>query len=50
MNEQKLTVLCQVCLGECPKKITRCAVGQGNYVYIVEQMNGIYEKLWQEYR
>lgn len=35
MNEQKLTALCQACLGECPKTITRCAVGQGNYVYIV---------------
>lgn len=36
MNEQKLTALCQACLGECPKTISRCAVGQGNYVYIAE--------------
>lgn len=36
MNEEKLTKLCGACLGECPKRIARCAVGQGNYVYIVE--------------
>ncbi len=36
MNEEKVTELCGACLGECPKTITRCAVGHGNYVYIVE--------------
>lgn len=28
--------ICKVCLGEYPKTIERCGVGQGNYVYIVE--------------
>lgn len=36
MNEEKLTKLCGACLDECPKTITRCAVGHGNYVYIME--------------
>lgn len=36
MSEEKITKLCLDCLGEQPKKITRCAVGQGNYVYIAE--------------
>lgn len=36
MNEEKITKLCLDCLGEQPKNITRCNVGHGNYVYIVE--------------
>ncbi len=36
MNEEKITKLCIDCLAEQPKNITRCAVGHGNYVYIVE--------------
>lgn len=36
MNEEKITKLCLGCLAEQPKNITRCTVGHGNYVYIVE--------------
>jgi len=36
MNEEKIVDLCTECFLEKPRKITRCAVGQGNYVYIVE--------------
>ena len=36
MNEEKVVKLCIDCFQENPKNITRCAVGQGNYVYIVE--------------
>lgn len=36
MNEEKIEKLCIACLAEQPKNIIRCAVGQGNYVYIVE--------------
>lgn len=36
MNEEKIAMLCLKCLTEQPKGIERCAVGQGNYVYIVE--------------
>ena len=34
MNEEKIAKLCLKCLAEQPKEIERCAVGQGNYVYI----------------
>ena len=36
MNEEKIAKLCMDCFSEQPKEIERCAVGQGNYVYIVE--------------
>lgn len=36
MNEEKIVSLCVNCLGKKPKNITRCTVGHGNYVYIVE--------------
>ncbi|MBQ2934845.1 MAG: phosphotransferase [Lachnospiraceae bacterium] len=36
MNEEKIAKLCIDCFEEKPKSIARCAVGQGNYVYIVE--------------
>lgn len=36
MNEEKIEKLCIACLAEHPKNIIRCAIGQGNYVYIVE--------------
>ena len=36
MNEEKIAKLCIDYFEEKPKNITRCAVGQGNYVYIVE--------------
>lgn len=36
MNEGKIVKLCVDCFAEQPKNITRCAVGEGNYVYIVE--------------
>ena len=36
MNEEKIAELCLKCLAEQPKNITRCNVGHGNYVYIVE--------------
>ena len=36
MNEEKIAMLCLKCLAEQPKEIKRCAVGHGNYVYIVE--------------
>ncbi|MBQ8800616.1 MAG: aminoglycoside phosphotransferase family protein [Lachnospiraceae bacterium] len=39
MNEEKIVSLCQNCMAEQPKKITRCTVGHGNYVYIVELMD-----------
>lgn len=40
MNEEKIAMLCVKCFAEQPKNITRCAVGQGNYVYIVELTEG----------
>ncbi len=36
MNDEKIAKLCLKSLTEQPKEIERCAVGQGNYVYIVE--------------
>lgn len=36
MNEQMISQLCIQCLSESPQSIERCAVGQGNYVFIVE--------------
>ena len=36
MNEEIITQICLACLSEEPRTIERCAVGQGNYVYIVE--------------
>ncbi len=36
MNKEKIETLCLEYFSEQPKKIERCAVGQGNYVYIVE--------------
>jgi len=36
MNEEIIIKLCIDCFAEQPKNISRCAVGQGNYVYIVE--------------
>lgn len=42
MNEQMIFKLCLECLSETPQSIERCAVGQGNYVYIVECMEEKY--------
>ncbi len=36
MNEEEIVKLCINCFAKCPKRIVRCAVGQANYVYIVE--------------
>lgn len=36
MNEEMVEKLCIDCLAKESKNITRCAVGQGNYVFIVE--------------
>ena len=36
MNENTISQLCMQCLSETPQSIERCAVGQGNYVFIVE--------------
>ncbi len=36
MNEEIIIKLCIDCFAEQPKTLSRCAVGQGNYVYIVE--------------
>ena len=36
MNEEKIAELCMECFSEQAKEIERCAVGHGNYVYIVE--------------
>lgn len=36
MGEETIVRLCSECLAEIPKNIIRCAVGHGNYVYIVE--------------
>lgn len=36
MNEQIISRICLKCLAQSPHAIQRCAVGQGNYVYIVE--------------
>lgn len=36
MNEKFISQICLECFLETPSKIERCAVGQGNYVYIVE--------------
>lgn len=36
MNEKLVTQLCGDCLGQEPESVKRCAVGQANYVYIVE--------------
>lgn len=36
MNEQMISQLCIQCLSGAPQSIERCAVGQGNYVFIVE--------------
>ena len=36
MNEEIIDRLCIDCLEEQPKSVLRCAVGQGNFVYIVE--------------
>ena len=42
MNENIISQLCIQCLFETPHSIERCAVGQGNYVYIVECSVGKY--------
>ena len=36
MNEEKIARFCMETFAEQPKNIIRCAVGHGNYVYIVE--------------
>lgn len=36
MNEEIISQICLACLAGEPDAIERCAVGQGNYVYIVE--------------
>lgn len=36
MNEGEIVKLCINCFAKRPKSIVRCAVGQANYVYIVE--------------
>ena len=36
MNEEEIVKLCINCFAKRPKGIIRCAVGQANYVYIVE--------------
>lgn len=36
MNEKMISQLCIQCLSETPQSIERCAVGQGNYVFIVK--------------
>lgn len=36
MNEEEIVKLCINCFAKRPKRIVRCAVGQANYVYIVE--------------
>lgn len=36
MNENTIFQLCIHCLSETPRSIERCAVGHGNYVFIVE--------------
>lgn len=36
MNEQIISQICLECFSETPGVIERCAVGQGNYVYIAE--------------
>ena len=36
MNEETIVKFCKEYLAEEPRHITRCAVGHGNYVYIVE--------------
>ncbi len=36
MNKEEIVKLCIDCFAKQPKNITRCVVGQGNYVYIVE--------------
>lgn len=42
MNEKMILQICSNCFDEEPGKIERCAVGQGNYVYIVEYINEKY--------
>lgn len=42
MNEEMVLQICLNCFDEEPTKIERCAVGQGNYVYIVEYINEKY--------
>ena len=36
MDEKVISQLCVQCLSEAPCSIERCAVGQGNYVFVVE--------------
>lgn len=36
MDEKMIEKICRVCLGKVPDSIKRCAIGQANYVYIVE--------------
>lgn len=36
MNEQLIERLCAEVIGTAPRRVTRCSVGTGNYVYIVE--------------
>lgn len=36
MDEKIIVQICLECFGKKPETIERCAVGQGNYVYIVE--------------
>ncbi len=42
MNEKMITGLCIQCFQEEPEVVERCAVGQGNYVYIVQCKNAKY--------
>ena len=42
MNEKVISKLWIKCFGEDPHAIERCAVGHGNYVYIVESAEGKY--------
>lgn len=35
MDETLISQLCMEYFGECPQSVERCAVGQGNYVFIV---------------
>lgn len=36
MDEKMISMLCLEYLAEMPQTVERCAIGQGNYVYIVE--------------
>lgn len=36
MNEKMIFRLCRECFGKTPRSAERCGIGQGNYVYIVQ--------------